>query len=76
MLFGRRIALFLCLAAILLVAISPVAPSFLWAIVVPLFLFCAAVVTSPIDRDLENIRVPLSPVTSLLASRAPPNPVC
>ena len=72
----RKIALFLCLAAVLLVAISPVAPILLWAIVVPLFLFCASVVVGPIDRRRELFGLPVSPVVALVAPRAPPNFAC
>ena len=41
----RRFLAFLCLAAILLAALSPVTPALLFALLIPVWFFCATVIS-------------------------------
>jgi|CZKR01.1.fsa_nt_gi hypothetical protein len=68
----RRLIAFLCVVAVILAAITPAAPGLLWAILVPLLLFVAAVVIAPISRESENSDAPAFPFLSVVTSRAPP----
>jgi len=68
----RRLIAFLCVVAVILAAITPGAPGLLWAILVPLLLFVAAVVIAPIRRESENSDAPAFPFLSVVTSRAPP----
>lgn len=68
----RRLIAFLCAVAVILAAITPAAPGLLWAILVPLLLFVAAVVIAPISRESENSDAPAFPFLSVVTSRAPP----
>jgi hypothetical protein len=67
----RRLIAFLCVVAVLLAAVSPVAPGLAWAILVPLLLF-VVVVVAPAVRDLDDLDPATSPFLSALPSRAPP----
>ena len=69
----RRLVACLCVVAVLLAAMAPVAPGLCWAILVPLLLFVAAVVLAPVRREFESCSAPESPFLSVLSSRAPPS---
>jgi hypothetical protein len=68
----RRLIAFLCVVAVILAATTPAAPGLLWAILVPLLLFVAAVVIAPIRRESEDSDAPAFPFLSVVTSRAPP----
>ena len=70
---ARRVIAFLCVVALLLVAMTPAAPGLFLAILVPLFLFVAAVVLAPVDHESEDSHAPAFPFLLVLTSRAPPS---
>jgi len=69
----RRLIVFFCLVAVLLAAIAPSSPGVFWAVLVPLLLFVASVVITPISRKSEKNNAPAFPFFSVPTSRAPPN---
>jgi len=69
----RRAIALLCVAAVLLAAISPVASGLHCAILIPLLLCIAVVVLTAMGRESEEAHVPAFPVFSFLSSRAPPS---
>ncbi len=70
--FLRKLTVFLCLAVVLLTAISPSATGMLSACLITLSFFVADVVIVPFCCHAENTLLPTPPVFSLVASRAPP----
>jgi hypothetical protein len=69
----RRLIAFVCVVAVLLAAMSPVAPGLHWAILVPLLCCIAVVVLVPLNRESNDILTPAFPVLSALVPRAPPS---
>jgi len=67
----RSIALF-CLAAILIAALIPVASGLPFAVLVPLWIFIAAIVTFSILRTAEDSSPLRVTCLRVLPSRAPP----
>jgi hypothetical protein len=68
------LAALLCLAAVLYAALAPGAPGLLWAVLVPVWFFFAAMVAFAICREARSTDPRPSAVLSLVASRAPPVP--
>ena len=69
---ARRLVAFLCLAVLLVAALTPATSGPLCAILVPLWLFFAAIVIVSICLAGEDYSAPLIPLLSLAAPRAPP----
>jgi hypothetical protein len=72
MLHARRFVVFLCLALVLLAAVTPAASGLFYAILVPLWLFVAFILAVPLRREAEVSKPLLFPFLSFLPSRAPP----
>ena len=70
---SRAIA-FLCLAVLLIVALIPSASGLLSFVLIPLWLFFAAIVTLSIRPPVEHCAAQQIPFLSILPSRAPPIP--
>lgn len=70
---SRAIA-FLCLAVLLIVALIPTASGLPFFILIPLWLFFAAIVTLSIRPPVEHCAAQQVPFLSILPSRAPPIP--
>ena len=68
----RRLTVFLCLAAVLLAALSPSAPGNAACLVTVFFYFIATVVPVLFSHRNETPFLPASPLIAVLASRAPP----
>jgi len=73
MTFPRKLIAALSLAAILAVAITPVAPGLLLALLVPLFFFVAPVASAVLALKPENESLPSVPFLAVAGSRGPPN---
>jgi hypothetical protein len=71
--FLRRLIAFLCIVAVLLAAMSPVASGLVPAILVPLLLCIAVVVLATVARKSDEVYFPALPILASLASRAPPS---
>ena len=67
----RKLIAWVCLAAVILAAIMPLAPGLFWAFVVSLLLF-SLLAAVPTEREPESIFVLQGAFVSLLPSRAPP----
>ena len=67
----RKLIAWVCLAAVILAAIMPLAPGLFWAFVVSLLLF-SLLAAVPTEREPESIFVLQAAFVSLLPSRAPP----
>jgi hypothetical protein len=69
----RRLIVVLCLAAILAVAIHPVAQGLFLALLAPILFFLAPAVISISGLKPENAEVPSVPFLAVAESRGPPN---
>ena len=69
----HRLVALVCLAAVLLAALTPAPSGLFWAILLPLLLFVAAIIIAPIGRERECGNVPAYSFLTVVASRAPPN---
>jgi len=67
----RRTIAFFCIA-IALVALLPGASGLHWAILTPLWLFIAAVITPYACRTFSDDRHPAAPLLCVVSGRAPP----
>jgi hypothetical protein len=74
LLHARRCVGVLCLAILLIAALIPAASGLPFGILVPLWLFCAAIVTLSIRSSFEDCDAQPIPYLSILPSRAPPIP--
>jgi hypothetical protein len=67
-----RLIAILCLAAILLAALTPAASGQFAAVLVPLWFFCVTTVIFSIRRWAEPVASTSAPYLPLVASRPPP----
>ena len=68
----RKLIAFLCLAAVVLAAMTPVSAGLFYAVVVPLFFVVGIVVTVWAERQSEVSTIPTLLCLPVIASRAPP----
>jgi hypothetical protein len=71
---ARRWIAVLCLAVLLIAALIPAASGLPFAILVPLWLFCAAIATFSIRSAFDDCGAQPIPYLLILSSRAPPIP--
>ncbi len=69
----RKLIAALCLVAVVALAISPVAPGILIALLVPLFFFLAPVAIALTSLKSEDEQVPAFQFSSVSGTRGPPN---
>jgi hypothetical protein len=70
---ARRLIVLLCLAAIVAVAIHPIAHGLFVALLIPILFFFAPVAIFAPRLRLENAEVPAVPFRAVLDTRGPPN---
>lgn len=70
---ARKLLAFVCVVAVLLAAMSPVAPGLYWAILVPVLFCIAVVVLAAKGHEFDDLATPVFPVLLVLVPRAPPN---
>jgi hypothetical protein len=68
----RRFLAFLCLAAILLAALSPVTPALLFALLIPVWFFCATVISFLLAVAAEICAKPIFALLPSFSPRPPP----
>ena len=68
----RRFLAFLCLAAILLAALSPVTPALLFAFLIPVWFFCATVISVLLAVAAVIRAKPLFALLPSFSPRPPP----
>jgi hypothetical protein len=68
----RKFLTFLCLAAVVLAALTPVSAGLFWAILVPLLLFFDAAIVLWAEPQPEDSGIPTLVSLYAIASRAPP----
>jgi uncharacterized membrane protein len=68
----RKFLAFLCLAAFVLAALTPVSAGLFWAILVPFLIFFGAAIVIWAEPQPEENRIPPLGSFSAIASRAPP----
>jgi hypothetical protein len=68
----RRFLAFLCLAAILLAALSPVTPALLFALLIPVWFFCATVISFLLAVAAVIRAKPLFALLPSFSPRPPP----
>jgi len=69
---ARRLVAFLCIVAVILAAATPITTGLLWAILVSLVFFDAAVVVAQSSRECENSDASTFSFLSAVTPRAPP----
>jgi hypothetical protein len=72
MLHARRFVALLCLAVVLVAALTPGASGLFHAILVPVWFFIAAIVVLAARREITDSAPRPLPFLPVLASRAPP----
>lgn len=72
MVFLRRAIAIVCLAAIMVAALTPSSSILLWVVVVPLLLLITALPAIDLGHRFGNVLLPASPLLSSASSRAPP----
>jgi len=72
MFFLRRAIAIVCLAAIMVAALTPASSILLCAVVVPLLLLITALPAVNLGPRFEKVLLPASPFLSTASSRAPP----
>jgi hypothetical protein len=70
--FARKLIACLCLAVVLLAALTPASSGLFWAFVLPLVLLFGAVLVASAARPPDEIGIPTTSCPSVVAGRAPP----
>ena len=68
----RRFLAVVCLAGVLLAALSPIPLGLLFALLIPVWFFCAAVVSIPLLRIEEGSADPVFGLVPVFSPRPPP----
>jgi hypothetical protein len=68
----RKLFALVCIVAVLLAAMNPVASALHWAILVPVLLCLAVVELAVVVRKFDDFHPPAFPSLSVLVPRAPP----
>jgi hypothetical protein len=72
MFFARKLFSSLCVVAVVLAALTPVSASLFWALLLPVLFIVGATALVWTERHSEASRVPVSSLSFVDASRAPP----